>query len=34
MAYINKVLYNVDQTGDTTSAEKKQARDNIEASQV
>lgn len=34
MAYINKVLYNIDQTGDTTSAEKKQARDNIEASQV
>lgn len=34
MAYNNKVCYNIDQTGDTTSAEKKQARDNIEASQV
>lgn len=34
MAKINKVLYNIDQTGDTTSEEKKQARDNIEASQV
>lgn len=31
MAYINKVLYNVDQTGDTTSAEKAQARANIGA---
>lgn len=34
MSYINKVCYNIDQTGDTSSAEKKQARDNIEASQV
>lgn len=31
MAYINKVLYNVNQTGDTTSAEKAQARANIGA---
>lgn len=34
MSTINKVLYNIDQTSDTTSQEKKQARDNIEASQV
>lgn len=32
MSYVNKVCYNIDQTGDTTSAEKKQARDNIGAS--
>lgn len=31
MAYINKVLYNVNQTGDTTDAEKAQARANIGA---
>ena len=31
---INKVLYNVDQTADTSNAEKKQARDNIAASQI
>ena len=29
MAKINKVLYNIDQTGDTTDAEKKTARKNI-----
>jgi hypothetical protein len=34
MAAINKVLYNINQVNDTTSTEKKQARDNIEASQV
>jgi hypothetical protein len=34
MSTINKVLYNIDQTNDTTTQEKKQARDNIEASQV
>ena len=34
MATINKVLYNINQTSDTTSTEKKQARDNIAASQV
>lgn len=34
MAAINKVLYNINQVNDTTSSEKKQARDNIEASQV
>lgn len=34
MATINKVLYNINQVNDTTSSEKKQARDNIEASQV
>ena len=34
MAAINKVLYNVNQVNDTTSNEKKQARNNIEASQV
>lgn len=34
MATINKVLYNIDQTNDTNSTEKKQARDNIAASQV
>ena len=34
MATINKVLYNINQTNDTTTQEKKQARDNIEASQV
>lgn len=34
MAHINKVCYNVDQTGDTTTEEKKQARDNIGASQI
>lgn len=31
MAKINKVLYNIDQTGDTSSAEKAQARANIGA---
>lgn len=31
MSYVNKVCYNIDQTGDTTSAEKKRARDNIGA---
>ena len=31
MAKINKVLYNIDQRNDTTSAEKKTARDNIGA---
>lgn len=31
MAKINKVLYNIDQTGDTTSEEKAQARANIGA---
>lgn len=34
MSYINKVCYNINQVNDTTSNEKKQARDNIEASQV
>lgn len=34
MSTINKVLYNIDQTNDTTTQEKKQARDNIQASQV
>lgn len=34
MASINKVCYNIDQTNDTNSTEKKQARDNIAASQI
>ena len=34
MSTNNKVCYNIDQTSDTTSVEKKQARDNIEASQI
>lgn len=34
MAKINKVLYNIDQTGDTSSDEKAQARTNIGASQI
>lgn len=34
MATINKVLYNISQVNDTSSTEKKQARDNIAASQV
>ena len=34
MAYVNKVLYNIDQTGDTTEGEKAQARANIGASQI
>ena len=31
MSKINKVLYNVDQRGETTPQEKKTARDNIGA---
>lgn len=34
MAKINKVLYNIDQTGDTSTTEKSQARANIGASQI
>lgn len=34
MAKINKVLYNIDQTDDTTANEKAQARANIGASQI